>query len=63
MYIYIYFFLAALYDTLDALTNAIVNCLSGPAKKFYEREFDFFSQITDISGKIRPYPKGKIKYK
>lgn len=54
-------FLAALYDTLDSLTNAIVNCLSGPAKKFYEREFDFFSQITDISGKIRPFPKGKIK--
>ncbi|VVC31966.1 Hypothetical protein CINCED_3A020388 [Cinara cedri] len=48
----------ALYDTLDSLTNAIVDCLSGPAKKFYEREFDFFSQITDISGKIRPFPKG-----
>lgn len=54
-------FLAALYDTLDALTNAIVSCLSGPAKKFYEREFDFFSQITDISGKIRPFPKGYLK--
>jgi len=57
----IYLFLAALYDTLDTLTNAIVDCLSGPAKKFYEREFDFFSKITDISGKIRPFPKGKLK--
>jgi len=55
-------FLAALYDTLDTLTNAIVDCLSGPAKKFYEREFDFFSKITDISGKIRPFPKGKLNY-
>jgi phosphatidylinositol 4-kinase len=54
--------LAALYDTLDTLTNAIVDCLSGPAKKFYEREFDFFSKITDISGKIRPFPKGKFNY-
>ncbi|CAB0019336.1 unnamed protein product [Nesidiocoris tenuis] len=47
-----------LYDTLDALVNSIVSNLSGPAKAFYEREFDFFDQITGISGKIRPYPKG-----
>ncbi|XP_065226540.1 phosphatidylinositol 4-kinase alpha isoform X2 [Planococcus citri] len=47
-----------LYDTLESLTNTIVNSLSGPAKKFYEREFNFFSQITDVSGKIRPFPKG-----
>ncbi|XP_050667764.1 phosphatidylinositol 4-kinase alpha isoform X1 [Leptidea sinapis] len=49
---------AALYDTLEALTKNIVESLSGPAKAFYEREFDFFSQITNISGLIRPYPKG-----
>ncbi|BET02066.1 Phosphatidylinositol 4-kinase [Nesidiocoris tenuis] len=48
----------SLYDTLDALVNSIVSNLSGPAKAFYEREFDFFDQITGISGKIRPYPKG-----
>ncbi|XP_063368926.1 phosphatidylinositol 4-kinase alpha isoform X2 [Cydia amplana] len=47
-----------LYDTLEALTKNIVDTLSGPAKAFYEREFDFFGQITNISGIIRPYPKG-----
>ncbi|KAL0867906.1 hypothetical protein ABMA27_008587 [Loxostege sticticalis] len=48
----------ALFDVLEALTKSIVDTLSGPAKAFYEREFDFFSQITNISGIIRPFPKG-----
>ncbi|XP_046963733.1 phosphatidylinositol 4-kinase alpha isoform X2 [Vanessa cardui] len=48
----------ALFDILENLTKCIVDTLSGPAKAFYEREFDFFSQITNISGIIRPYPKG-----
>lgn len=52
------FFLADLFEVLDSLTNSIVGELSGPAKQFYEREFDFFSKITNISGEIRPYPKG-----
>ncbi|XP_045770623.1 phosphatidylinositol 4-kinase alpha [Maniola jurtina] len=47
-----------LFDILDNLTKSIVDTLSGPAKAFYEREFEFFSQITNISGIIRPYPKG-----
>uniref|UniRef100_A0A8D8UEF4 1-phosphatidylinositol 4-kinase n=1 Tax=Cacopsylla melanoneura TaxID=428564 RepID=A0A8D8UEF4_9HEMI len=47
-----------LYDTLDSLVQALVASFSGPAKSFYEREFEFFAQITDISGKIRPFPKG-----
>ncbi|XP_011307555.1 phosphatidylinositol 4-kinase alpha isoform X2 [Fopius arisanus] len=47
-----------LFDTLDALVKAILSSLSGPAKQFYEREFDFFEKITNISGEIRPYPKG-----
>lgn len=47
-----------LYDVLDSLTKNILNTLSGPAKQFYEREFDFFEKITNISGEIRPYPKG-----
>ncbi|CAB3220116.1 unnamed protein product [Arctia plantaginis] len=48
----------ALFDVLEGLTKSIVDGLSGPAKAFYEREFDFFSQITNISGIIRPFPKG-----
>ncbi|XP_012288489.1 phosphatidylinositol 4-kinase alpha [Orussus abietinus] len=47
-----------LYDTLDSLVRSILSSLSGPAKQFYEREFDFFDKITNISGEIRPYPKG-----
>lgn len=49
---------AILFDTLEGIINSIVETLSGPAKQFYEREFDFFSKITDISGQIRPFPKG-----
>ncbi|XP_073997967.1 phosphatidylinositol 4-kinase III alpha isoform X1 [Rhodnius prolixus] len=52
-----------LFDTLETLTNNIVSTLSGPAKQFYEREFDFFDQITGISGEIRPYPKGPERKK
>lgn len=47
-----------LFDTLDALVKNILGALSGPAKQFYEREFSFFEKITNISGEIRPYPKG-----
>ncbi|CAG2182043.1 unnamed protein product, partial [Oppiella nova] len=48
-----------LYDHLEHLIKTIVDSLSGPAKEFYEREFDFFGKITAISGEIRNYPKGK----
>lgn len=38
-------FSAALYDILEMLTKCIVATLSGPAKQFYEREFDFFDKV------------------
>lgn len=56
-------FVAGLYDILEALSNNILSSLSGPAKLFYEREFDFFGKITNISGTIRPYPKGAERKK
>ena len=40
-------------DALESLTEGIIANLSGPAKAFYEREFDFFGKITAISGEIR----------
>ena len=52
-----------LYDILDALANTIISALSGPAKKFYEREFDFFGKITAVSGEIRHFPKGPQRKK
>nr|XP_022907836.1 phosphatidylinositol 4-kinase alpha [Onthophagus taurus] len=47
-----------LFDILEAQVASIISSLSGPAKQFYEREFEFFAKVTDISGQIRPYPKG-----
>jgi phosphatidylinositol 4-kinase len=42
---------------LDLTTARIVEELSGEAKDFYEREFAFFGEVTDISGKLRPFIK------
>ena len=52
-----------LYDMLENLIDSIVTSLSGPAQKFYEREFDFFGKITAVSGEIRPFPKGDERKK
>ena len=54
----IYCFIEDIFDILEALANSVTSSLSGPPQAFYEREFEFFAKITDISGQIRPYPKG-----
>lgn len=47
----------SLKPTLDRMVDAIVAQLSGEAQAFYEREFSFFNEVTDISGKLKPYIK------
>ena len=54
MFLIIVLFLTAeIADQLEAIMENIFSNLSGPAKAFYEREFDFFGKITAISGEIR----------
>jgi phosphatidylinositol 4-kinase len=41
--------------TLDHVMSRLVDNFSGEDKSFYEREFNFFGEVTAISGKLRPY--------
>lgn len=50
-----------LHDVLNELISSIINSLSGPAKDFFEKEFDFVKRITAISGDIREFPKGELR--
>ncbi|KAJ1990389.1 phosphatidylinositol-4- kinase [Dimargaris cristalligena] len=43
--------------TLDRMIDHIVGSLSGENQSFYNREFEFFGKVTDISGKLKPYIK------
>lgn len=43
--------------TLDLVTNNMILSFSKTDRSFYEREFSFFNEITDISGKLRPFIK------
>ncbi|KAK0552405.1 phosphatidylinositol-4- kinase [Tilletia horrida] len=50
--------------TLDRVQDAIIKALSGEARRFYEREFTFFNEVTGISGKLKPYiKKSKLEKK
>ncbi|EHY51910.1 phosphatidylinositol-4- kinase [Exophiala dermatitidis] len=43
--------------TLDKVMDSLISSFSGADRDFYEREFEFFSEVTDISGKLKPYIK------
>jgi phosphatidylinositol 4-kinase len=42
---------------LDQVTKRLIASFSSTDKLFYEREFGFFNEITNISGKLRPFIK------
>jgi len=46
-------FLEQIGEQLENIIELIKKSMTGPALSFYEREFDFFHQITDISRIIK----------
>ncbi|KAG4301029.1 hypothetical protein PCK1_002728 [Pneumocystis canis] len=42
---------------LDNVMERIISSFTQENKTFYEREFNFFNEITSISGKLKPYIK------
>lgn len=52
--------------TLDKVMSRMIASFSGVDKDFYEREFAFFDEVTNISGKLKPFikrPKPEKKQK
>lgn len=43
--------------TLDKVLASLLESFSKEDLLFYEREFEFFNEVTDISGKLKPYIK------
>ena len=48
-------------DLLEQMAEEIKAGMTGSALRFYEREFLFFQKVTNISGIIRPFPKGPLR--
>ena len=52
--------------TLDKVMDSLISSFDGEDRLFYEREFSFFNEVTDVSGKLRPFiksPKPEKKQK
>ncbi|KAI2785842.1 hypothetical protein POX_h09604 [Penicillium oxalicum] len=43
--------------TLDRFLDSLVGSFTAEERDFYDREFSFFNEVTDVSGKLRPYIK------
>ncbi|KAK9466528.1 hypothetical protein V1512DRAFT_171225 [Lipomyces arxii] len=43
--------------TLDRVMDTLIASFKGQDRDFYDREFDFFRDVTSISGKLKPYIK------
>ena len=43
--------------TLEQYILEIKNTMNGAYLEFYNREFDFFNSVTEVSSIIKPYPK------
>ncbi len=50
-----------MYKILESLRSAIVDGFDEKARNFYMREFEFFKEVTSVSGKIKVYPLGQAR--